>query len=104
MAKAYDINRKATGVWMGVRRCGCPVAVATDYGEDAPRQMNSHVNKCKRDFLRDGLSVVYATWEEWQTVYFPKFKRDCEHERTAPAPKALELPLSDDAVARSAAS
>lgn len=77
------MNRKATGVWMGVRRCGCPVAVATDYGDDAPREFKTHINKTKREFLKDGLSVVYATWDEWIAIHSPKFLLDCEHVRAS---------------------
>jgi hypothetical protein len=91
------MNAKATGVWMGVRRCGCPVAVVTEYGDDAPKSLNAHVAQCKREFLRDGLSVVYATWGEWVNVHSLAFKRECEHVRTA---KDVPLPLADDAVGR----
>ena len=63
------------GVWVGLRRCGCCVAVCVDdpkHGAD--------VNKTKREFLRDGLSVVYGTWEEWQSKYLPSMQGDCKHE------------------------
>jgi hypothetical protein len=63
------------GVWVGLRRCGCCVAVVVDepnYPKD--------VNATKREFLRDGLSVVYGTWDEWLTKYQPSLKRKCGHQ------------------------
>lgn len=67
-------TKEQPGVWVGLRKCGCCVAVCTDE-PDYPKD----VAKSKRDFLRDGLSVVYGTWEEWQTKYLPTMKRNCEH-------------------------
>lgn len=60
---------------MGLRRCGCPVAVVvvdTDYPA-------SDVEKSKRDFLKQGYNVVYSDWGEWSDVYRPKFLRHCAH-------------------------
>lgn len=61
------------GVWVGLRRCGCCVAVCVDTPEH-----KTDVNKTKREFLRDGLSVVYGSWEEWQSKYLPSMRRDCK--------------------------
>ena len=62
------------GVWVGLRKCGCCVAVVVDQPEH-----QKDVNKTKREFLRDGLSVVYASWDEWQGKFLPSLQRDCGH-------------------------
>lgn len=69
-------EKKAVSVWLGLKLCGCPVAVCVDRHEP---EYAKHVNKTKREFLRDGLSVIHASWEEWQTKYLPIFKRECGH-------------------------
>lgn len=80
---------KATGVWMGLRQCGCPVAVVTDYtGTSIAKETRADTTRCKREFMRDGLSVVYATWEQWTTIYGPKLASTCEHERAKAVPQA----------------
>lgn len=61
-------------VWVGLRRCGCCVAVVIDDPEHA-----ADVESTKREFLRDGLSVVQASWADWQVKYLPLLKRHCEH-------------------------
>jgi hypothetical protein len=68
-------------VWVGLKACGCCVAVVV---EDAPkfadpRSHRKDVEKTKREFLRDGLSVVRASWQEWQERYLPSLQRDCAH-------------------------
>jgi uncharacterized protein with NRDE domain len=70
------------GVWMGVKRCGCVAAVARD-----SHSHPGHTDESKLEMLRNGLSVVYASREEWM-----------EKHRVAP-----ELPLLADAVDPSAA-
>lgn len=65
-----------TGVWVGLKRCGCCVAVCVD-DPDVPRK---DIESSKREFLDGGLSVVYGTWDEWLTTYQPNFSRDCPHE------------------------
>lgn len=85
------MSEPKNGVWLGLRRCGCPVAVVVDNG-DHPKD----VNQSKREFLKEGLQVIAATWSEWETVYRPKFLKDCEHERTIR--EAHELPLLAAAV------
>lgn len=74
-----------TGVWMGVRACGCPVAVCT-VAPDLPKKW---VEQAKREYLKQGYQVVYASWSEWLTAWSPKFVKHCEH-NPAPAktPKA----------------
>ena len=62
------MNADKPDVWVGVKRCGCPVAVVVEMA-DKPKE----TEKAKRDFLRDGLSVVRATWEEWEQKYLPRF-------------------------------
>ena len=70
------MNKEEPGVWVGLRRCGCCMAVCVD----DPAYPKA-VSKTKREFLREGLSVVYGTWEEWLTKYLPSMKADCEHVR-----------------------
>src|SRR6185369_6291781 len=60
------------GGWVGVRKCGCCVAVTVDCAS-RPKD----IAKTKREFLKDGLSVVYGTWDEWQTKYLPSMQRHC---------------------------
>lgn len=63
------------GFWLGVKRCGCPVAVVVDNPE-----YRLEVEKSKRRFLKEGLQVVAATRKEWEDLYMPKFYKDyCEH-------------------------
>lgn len=76
---------KADGVWLGLKKCGCPVAVTVD-APDIPRK---HLNESKRQFLREGLSVLYASWEDWQTKWMPIFKLDCEHDPKPARPDDL---------------
>lgn len=64
------------GVWVGLRDCGCAVAVVCDDGDPKKKRM---VNSAKREYLKQGLSVVHATWQEWQEKYRPNFTRNCEH-------------------------
>jgi hypothetical protein len=80
------------GVWMGVKRCGCVAAVARD-----SHSHPGHTDESKLEMLRNGLSVVYASREEWMEKHLPGFLHDCPH-RVAP-----ELPLLADAVDPSAA-
>ncbi len=71
------------GVWVGLKRCGCCVAVCIDDGNPKYRK---HVNAAKREFLREGLSVVNATWQDWQEKHMPNMRRTCEHDQAnAPA-------------------
>ena len=61
-------------VWLGVKRCGHAVAVCVD----APEH-KKETEKSKRDFLRDGLSVVHATWDEWESKWRVNFMTcDCQ--------------------------
>ena len=81
MSESAIFRSKATGVWVGLRRCGCPRAVVTDYtGTEAEQDTRADTERDKRAFLADGLSVVYATWDDWTTIYGPKFKTRCVHE------------------------
>lgn len=66
-----------TSVWVGLKTCGCCVAVCVDRHEQAQAK---HVEKTKREFLRDGLSVVHGTWDEWLTKYMPSLRSDCPHD------------------------
>lgn len=68
-----DEAKKNVSVWVGLRRCGCCVAVAVDDGS-RPKDVASN----KRDFLDDGLSVVHATWQEWEEKYRP-LMLSCSH-------------------------
>lgn len=83
--------KEHVGVWLGLRRCGCPVAVVVDMPDH-----KKDTEQSKREFLREGLSVVYATWQQWETTYRPNFLSECEHEKAAR--QAKELPLLADAV------
>lgn len=65
-------------VWVGLRPCGCCVAVCVDRHE---KEHAKDVNKAKRDFLREGLSVVHGSWEEWQAKYLPSMQADCTHKK-----------------------
>jgi hypothetical protein len=77
------------GVWVGLRRCGCCAAVVSiekDYPKDT--------EKSKREFLKSGLSVVYASGQEWRDKYLPTLKAECPHMAAAKAkPVDVELPL-----------
>ena len=64
-----------TRVWVGLKTCGCCVAVCVD----DPSIARKDVDRSKRQFLKDGLSVVSASWDEWQTKYLPAMKFDCTH-------------------------
>jgi hypothetical protein len=82
-----EVTRENPDVWLGLRRCGCPVAIVVD---SCPPRCDQKVHrraveKSKREFLRDGLSVIHATWEEWETKYRPNFLRECEHTRAEKA-------------------
>lgn len=61
-------------VWVGLKACGCCVAVVVDQPGRA-----KDVEKTKREFLRDGLSVVRASWQQWRDVYMPSLQGDCSH-------------------------
>ena len=63
-----------SGVWVGLRRCGCCRAVVVDNPE-----YQTDVEKSKREFLEGGLSVVYATWQEWLDKYSLTMKVNCPH-------------------------
>lgn len=80
-------HHEPVGVWMGLKRCGCPVAVATD-APDIPRR---HLEQSKRDFLKSGLQVVYASWDEWRVKWSPIFMKHCEHD-PKPTTQASLLP------------
>ncbi len=60
------------GVWLGIKKCGCVRAVTVD--------TLAGTEQDKRDFLADGLSVVYATWEQWRADYMPRLLQDCPHD------------------------
>jgi len=62
-------------MWLGIKACGCVVAVAVG----APDVPARDVEQTKRGFLKEGLSVMRITWAEWETIYRPKFLR-CPHE------------------------
>lgn len=68
-------TKSETSVWLGLKRCGCPVAVCVDRHEAAHAK---DVSKTKREFLRDGLSVLEASWSDWETKWLPMFKADCQ--------------------------
>lgn len=69
---------KTPDMWLGLRRCGCPVAACIDDGEIEAK----HVEQTKRDFLKDWLQVILVTWAEWQETYRPLFMRECPHSQT----------------------
>lgn len=64
-------------VWVGVKVCGCCVAVCVD----DPMVPRRDIEATKREFLDSGLSVVSASWDEWQSTYLPSLQRDCAHPR-----------------------
>jgi hypothetical protein len=61
-------------VWVGLKACGCCVAVVVDQPEHA-----NDVEKTKREFLSSGLSVIRASWQQWCDVYLPSLQSDCTH-------------------------
>lgn len=79
-----EILGPKNGVWVGLRRCGCCVAVCCDGGEP---HMKKHVDAAKREYLKSGLSVVNVTWREWRTKYLHVFDAHCPHQ------EANRLPL-----------
>ena len=81
------MDKENPSVWVGIKRCGCCVAVVVDQPD---RQ--KHVRQCKEEFLRDGLSVIYGTWEEWRTKYMPVFM-GCSHE--ARSTESATAPVAD---------
>lgn len=84
-----EAKEPKNGVWVGLRRCGCCVAVCVDDGE--PR-MKKHVNAAKREYLRDGLSVLNVSWQEWQTKHLPTMSKNCPHRVPPPAQTQAETP------------
>lgn len=66
----------AQGCWVGIKKCGCYVAVVRD---DNNPDHAKHTEEAKHKFLSEGLSVVFATDAEWEQKYFPKFLEDCTH-------------------------
>ena len=61
-----EMSEPDYGVWVGLKRCGCCRAVVVDnpaHKKDTERS--------KREFLKSGLSVVSATWQEWVEKYRP---------------------------------
>jgi hypothetical protein len=70
------VDQQHPGVWVGLRKCGCAVAVVVDTPEHS-----KDVAKTKREFVNEGLQVVYGTWDDWQKKYLPVFMSNCSHER-----------------------
>lgn len=68
-------------MWLGLKRCGCPVAACVDTGK------SDDVEKSKAEFLGEGLQVIVVTWAQWRETWMHKFREDCEHD----APKELVL-------------
>ena len=62
-------------VWVGLKQCGRCVAVVID-DDHAHR---NDVEATTLEFLRDGLSVVSASWREWRAIFMPSLLRNCEH-------------------------
>ncbi len=62
--------------WVGLKKCGCCVAVVLDDPE-----YKRDTEKAKREFLKHGLSVVHATWQEWQEKYMPSMGVKCTHDQ-----------------------
>ncbi len=72
-------------VWVGLKACGCCVAVVVDVpGHE------KHTAKTKREFLRDGLSVVRGTWQDWEGKYLPSMKAECGHVVDAVCSRVVE--------------
>lgn len=67
---------KEPRVWVGLKTCGCCVAVCVD----DPTVPKKDIEATKRNFLDDGLSVVSASWQEWTDKYLPSLRRDCGHQ------------------------
>ncbi len=79
MNRAEMNSPNDVGVWVALRMCGCVVGVVVDRHDETHAK---DVRKSKREFLAEGLSVIYATWDAWLTQYRPQFMEDCPHERT----------------------
>ena len=78
------MRQREPHIWIGVKDCGCYVAVCVDDIEHP-----GDVEKSKIDFIKDGLSVVRVTWQQWREDYMPKFLLDCPHK---PLPSSSEQP------------
>jgi hypothetical protein len=70
-----SMSDKAPEMWLGLRRCGCPVAACIDDGEIDKK----HIEQSKREFLDEGLQVIVVPWSEWQEKWRPLFVLDCPH-------------------------
>lgn len=80
-------RKKSPDMWLGLKRCGCPVAACVD---EAPAKL---VEQSKRDFLKQGLQVIVVSWAEWQEKWRPIFVRDCPHDVKKERPAQSELSL-----------
>lgn len=58
------VKNEDTGVWLGIKQCGCVVAVCKAHIAKA-----EHVEEAKLEWLASGLSVLYATRDDWQNKY-----------------------------------
>ena len=76
-------------VWVGIKACGCPVAVVVH--RDEFKDARKHTEETKHEFLEGGLSVVRTTWDQWVSDYLPRFSH-CPHGEKQ-QPTAVQLPL-----------
>lgn len=60
------------GMWVALKRCGCCVGAAVDrHGTDNDWEFLA--------WLKSGLRVQLATWDEWRCEHLPGFL-ECPHE------------------------
>ena len=73
-------NRR--GVWVALEKCGCIRGVASD---------QANTLDSRREWFDDGLSVLYVTWNQWETDYIHRFTLDkCPHGMCQAAPVVTE--------------
>lgn len=83
-------------VWVGLRMCGCCAAVVVDEPEH-----KKDTERSKREFLKSGLSVVSASWQEWLDKYRPTMvtSKGCIHSQARLDPAEAERAVTPSASA-----